>query len=111
MLAAGDAAVTALEFQWPGPMSALPPRNAALLKLNGTVYDAEHCRGFDTGSVTPATTGPFTNASMVASGSSALNAPSFGVCATVCVRSPPLAGGSVLVAGFSLVSVNSRSSQ
>ena len=111
MLAGGDAAVTLLAFQRPAAISALPPRNGRPPNVYGTVYDASQCSGLDTGSTTPAVTGPLTNALMVGSAPSALNAPSFGVCATVCVLSSPLDGASVPGEGFSSVSVNSRSSQ
>src|SRR5512144_2561331 len=111
MLAGGERLVTLFAFQWPGGMRALPPRNGLPPKEYGTVYDASHFRGFDTGSTTPRNTGPFTKLLMVGSAPNALNAPSLGVCATVCVLSSPLDGTSVLSAGFSSVNVNSRSSQ
>src|SRR5262245_49887476 len=103
MLAAGDSAVTLLARHWFGGISVLPPRNAAPPKKYGTEYDASQCSGFDAGSVTPARTGPLTNALIVGSAPPALNAPSFGVIATVCLRSPPLTGGSVPATGFSAV--------
>src|SRR5262245_57376048 len=109
MLAAREASVTVLARQWPGGTSALPPRNAAPAKKYGTVYDAEQRSGFTAGRGTDAVTGPLTKALIVGSAPAALNAPSLGVCATVCLRSRPFAGKSVLAAGFSLVSVNSRS--
>src|SRR5437762_12816288 len=101
MFCGGDARVTLLASQWPGPIWALPPRNGLPPKKNGTLYDAEHLLGFTAGSGTPARTGPLTNALIVGSAPNALNAASLGVCATVCLRRPPLAGVSRLAVGFS----------
>src|SRR5678816_2704577 len=110
MLAAGDSAVMLFARQWLGGMNVLPPRNGAPPNKYGTVYDAEQRPGLAAGSGTDAVTGPLTNALIVGSAPAALNAPSLGVCATVCLRSRPLLGGSALAGGFSSVNVNSRSS-
>src|SRR5262245_29918275 len=93
-----------------GGTSALPPRNGMPAEKNGTVYEALQWFGSETGSSTPAMTGPRTKLLMVGSPPPALNAPSFGVWATVWVLSSPSLGRSVPATVFSSLSVNSRSS-
>ena len=72
MLAAGDAALMLLARQWPGGMSALPPRNGVAPTKNGTVYDESQRVGRITGVCRPVVTMPLTTVLTLGSAPAAL---------------------------------------